>query len=810
VSREPQQIADLLIAEGNRAEDEGRLSEACDRYRAAAKAAPGYARAHLNLGIGLEAGGDVEGALQAYETALGLDPRSAYVCYNFGKLLATRGVLARAQLLLLSALETKPEFPEASVVLSGVYDAQGNLAAAAAALEAALAQRPDYAGALYNYSTVLAKLGRTAEAEGALQRTLAADPGNVDAMKLLASALARRGRLEEAAVWYRSALAAQPGLADALSDLGDVLFELNRLEEAGQCYRRAIALDPSLIEARHNLCMISYEQGRPADAISCLREVVALNPRFAKAYLSLGKLLSAERRLDEALECFQKAVAAKPDLADAHFSLGNAYKDRDRREEALACYRKALALDPEDARARWSITMSQLTAVYRDDADSGASRMAFASDLEQLERWIAAGRRERSFAVVGSQTPFFLTYQEEDNRELLRRYGGLCAGIMSDWLDRQGLVRAAGTRPRDVVRVGVVSRFFQNHSVWNAIVKGWFQRLDRSRFALHAFYLGRDEDQETRLARSLATQFDQGPAPLHRWVAAIASRELDVLIYPEIGMDPMTVQLASLRLAPVQVSTWGHPETTGLPTIDYFLSAADLEPEGAAVNYTERLRLLPHLGCYNGRPQVTPAPVDLRGLGIDPGDTILICPGTPFKYAPKHDRILARIARRVERCRLVFFTAHPPDLTAKLSARLRAALASEGVDAGKVLAFIPWQNTAEFYGLLGRAHVLLDTIGFSGFNTALQAAECSLPIVTREGRFLRGRLASGILKRMQIPELIAADEAEYVELAARLCRDAEYRAHVRQRIEAGRPALFEDAAPIRALEEFLAHPGAAT
>ncbi len=117
--------------------------------------------------------------------------------------------------------------------------------------------------------------------------------------------------------------------------------------------------------------------------------------------------------------------------------------------------------------------------------------------------------------------------------------------------------------------------------------------------------------------------------------------------------------------------------------------------------------------------------------------------------------------------------------------------------------FIPWQQKPAFYELLRRADVFLDTIGFSGFNTALQAVECGLPIVTREGRFLRGRLASGILRRMGLPELVAQSEEAYVELAVRLARDAEYREHIRSRIVASRHVLFEDMAPIRALEDFL-------
>ena len=69
--------------------------------------------------------------------------------------------------------------------------------------------------------------------------------------------------------------------------------------------------------------------------------------------------------------------------------------------------------------------------------------------------------------------------------------------------------------------------------------------------------------------------------------------------------------------------------------------------------------------------------------------------------------------------------------------------------------FIRWLNLREFHCLLRRADVLLDTIGFSGYNTALQAIECGLPLITREQQFLRGRLASGVMRPMGMVELIA-------------------------------------------------------
>ncbi|TMH21956.1 MAG: hypothetical protein E6H61_08905 [Betaproteobacteria bacterium] len=369
---------------------------------------------------------------------------------------------------------------------------------------------------------------------------------------------------------------------------------------------------------------------------------------------------------------------------------------------------------------------------------------------------------------------------------------------------------AAERRKGGLVRVGVVSPHFRNHSVWNAIVKGWFQKLDPTRFALEAFHLGFDHDGETAFARSHAAHFEEGARGLYQWAQAIVDRRPDVLVYPEIGMFPMTVRLASLRLAPVQVTTWGHPETSGLATIDYYLSAQDMEPADGQAHYTERLVTLPHLGCSYQPTQIAPADPGLAELDSASDAPVFVCPGVPFKYAPQHDQVLPGIARALGRCRFVFFRHGSGELSNKLRRRLELAFARDGLDFGDFGVFVPWLDRPSFYGLLQRADVLLDTIGFSGFNTAMQAVESALPIVTVEGRFLRGRLASGILKRMRLQELVASSPEEYVAVATRLARDGEYRKSIRGRIEAGRHILFDDDAPIRAMETFLAEARPAT
>ena len=756
--------ADRLIAKGRRLERRGDLEGACRQYRSAIKAAPGYAAAHVNLGAALEALGRESDAVMAYEAALSIDASDAHANFNLGRLYYARGRMQPAKELLYKALERKPEFPEAQVVLSSVHEALGDVEAALGALRVALRLRPGYAGALRNLGLLLGKLGRWAEAEGALR---------------------------EAA-----------GDADAQYWRGNALVHLDRAQEAAECFREALRIRPDFAEALCALGNVLGDQGRRAESIALLTRAIELQPALADAHVGLGNLRVAGRQLEDAALCYRRALELDPALLQAYINLGNVLIDLGRPGEALRSYDDALKLDPECGEACWARAMCMLPALRESPEDLARSRAAFAAELAQLEQWFDARRAERGYRIVGVQQPFWLAYQEENNVDLLCSYGRLSARLMEPWQRRQRLAPATRRAPGRI-RVGVVSQYFRRHSVWNAIIKGWFQQLDRERFELSAFCLSAEHDDETQYAKSRAARFEEGARPMQQWAECILAAQPDVLVYPEIGMDPMSVKLASLRLAPLQAASWGHPETTGLPTIDCYLSAQGMEPEGAQANYTERLVALPHLGCCV-QPEAEQPLGGLEHLGVDLSPPLLLCPGTPFKYAPEHDRVLAQIARELGRCRFVFFTHWAQALSEKLRLRLARAFGQEGLDAARYISFLPWLTRPAFFGLMQRADVFLDTIGFSGFNTALQAVQCGLPIVTREGRFLRGRLAGGILQRIGVPELVAADEAQYAALAVRLVRDPAYRDGIRRRMADGRPRLYGDTAPIRALESFLA------
>ncbi|HEX9184337.1 MAG TPA: tetratricopeptide repeat protein [Burkholderiales bacterium] len=765
----PATKADELIAAGIAAEKAGDQASALERFRAAVVAAPVYAKAHLNLGIALEATGDAEAATVAYQRALQLDAREPYARYNLGKLFFAQGAADQAVPLLVEALRLKPDLAQAQIVLALAQEALGSRTDALATLQRALLERPDDALALRHYGLLLARLARWGEAQSCLRRAVSADAADAEAACWLGIALVHLEQAGEAVPFLRSALRARPDYPEALCTLGCILVDGGGLGEARGLLARALELRPA----------------------------------YPEAFVGLGNLHHAEQRLDEAAASYRRAIALDPRFVEAHCNLGHVLVLQGEPQAALAAYDAALALDPERAEARWARAMCRIAPLRAATEDAARARAAFAADLAALERWFDARRSAAGYRAVGVQQPFWLAYQEEDNLPLLRPYGALCARLMAAWQEQHASPPALRPARKARLRVGVVSQHLRAHPVWHALTRGWLERLDLQRIELVAFYLGSAEDAETAFARSRTARFVQGARELQQWVEAIAEASPDVLIYPEIGMDPMTVKLASLRLAPLQAASWGHPETTGLPTIDCYLSARDLEPEGAQAHYSERLVALPNLGCTVQSTAPPALALDLARLGLDPADPLLICPGTPFKYAPEHDALLPAIARELGACQFVFFTHWAHALSAKLHARLAGAFERAGLDGGRHLRFVPWLSPAEFHALMRQADVCLDTIGFSGFNTALQAVECGLPMVTREGRFLRGRLASGILRRMELDELVARDAQGYIAAAVELSGDRARRDALRARIETRRHVLYGDEAPVRALEEFL-------
>ncbi len=676
---------------------------------------------------------------------------------------------------------------------------------ALAAFTLASARAPDNAGPAINIGLALNALGRPAEALAATDAVVAQWPELRLGRRHHALALANLGRKAEALQAFQFMLAEWPDDLDLLTDRGALLLGMEQFTAALSSFAQAAAMAPDDASAVFNHATALQALDRHADAVAAFEQALLLAPDMAAARINRANSLRRLTRHQDAIAEYRRVLETNSHNAVALGNLGKTLSEIGQRGPALAALDAAIAADPAIAETRWMRVTATIPSVRSAGDDVAAIRAEFAAALADYDRWSLAAGDLPAVVNVGRPHPFFLAYQEENNRDLMAGYGTHCARVMGRWLQDSGLSPSPPrSPPSGKLRVGIVSAHVLTQSVWLAIVRGWLWNADRDRIAYHVFYLGADRDPQTDLAEQLSARFEYGVRGLRDWVTAIRASELDALVYPEIGMDPLTIKLASLRLAPVQVAAWGHPETTGLPTIDAFVSAAALEPPGADAHYTEHLVSLPGLGCCYTPLPIVAEPPDLAALGLRGDVPILLCPGVPFKYVPEYDRAYVEIARRVGRCQMVFFRQDTnPLLSDAVFARMAAVFAEAGLDFADYVRPIPWQTHARFYGLMQRADLFLDTIGFSGFNTAIQAIECGLPVVTMEGKFMRGRLASGILRQMDMPELVATDLPGYVDIATSLLADPGAMAAARAKIRRNRDRLWGDIGTVRGFEDFL-------
>jgi protein O-GlcNAc transferase len=680
-----------------------------------------------------------------------------------------------------------------------LFDA-GNAAAAAPLLSAVLATpgaaTEDVHAALLLRSKVHERLSDVSAAIADLARAVAIAPRDAGARNTLGILWAEQGNIADAIAELTLAVEIDPTYARGWNNLGNALRSAGRIDEAAAAVRRAVAIDPGYALAWSQLGALLAEQGDDAGAGDAYRRALALKPDRG-TLLALAGTARRSGDLDAAIDLYTRATAFAPADSNALLQLAGTLAERDDLAAARTAYAAARSRRPTLLRAAFGEALT-LPMVYADAAAVESARAQYAAGLARLEAEVPKLVRGRAFADVVDDlrwTNFLLAYQGEDDRELQARYaeivGRAIDAVAPEWRMPPRRSAAAGR-----IRVGFATAFWSDGTA-GRYFRSWITGLDRKRFEIFVYHLRRDV---TPFLTALTPYVDRvraltGAKLLPSTIApAIRADALDVLVYPELGMDATSFALAALRLAPVQCAAWGHPVTTGHATIDAYFSCDAMEPAGADAQYTERLIRLPGIGTDYARPAV-PRDAARAHFGLPGGVPLLLCPQSLFKIHPDTDALFARVLAEAPNARLVVFEGRHPALTAKYRARLAAAFARDGV-ANERLIVLPSCGHDDYLRINAVCDAMLDTLRWSGGNTSLDALAAGLPIVTLAGRFMRGRQSAAMLSLAGLSELMAHDEEDYLRIATRLASEGEWRNAVAARLREGSDQLFGDATPV--------------
>ncbi len=645
--------------------------------------------------------------------------------------------------------------------------------------------------------------GRLPYAEDLLARARKLAPDAPHPVYLLGLLRHQQRRHDEALDLLREAMPHFQNNPVALFNHATVLLQRQRFAEAAAPLRRALSLKPGYEDAAVQLGFVLAKTGDTAGAVETFEALLTRNPKQPVAHMNLSALLMEDRR-EAALEHAQAAAKASPPdhRAPALNLEAKALALLGREEEAGHLYEQILRQEPNNIRARFGEAVL-LPQVYAGGEEVERWRERYGRKLKAFNAWLRLDTAERIAAAADAVfhlANFALPQQARNDRELQAVYGDLLhrvAAARHPEFAQPPAARAPRARPR----VGFVSAYLRHHSIAKTHGR-WLTGLDRGRFEVFAVHTGAVADAMTESFRQGCEHFLHHPQIDGSLLERLRALELNVLIYPDLGMEPAMLLPAALRLAPVQCQGLGHPVTSGLPTIDWALSSELMEPPDAEAHYTERLERLGNLSFSYSRERIERDRDGAEPPARRPGRTVYLCTQNLGKLLPRDDEIFVRVLAQVPDSEIWFLGRPEAALTERFRRRFLARCQAGGVAPERVTIH-GRLDQGGFLALNAAADVYLDGLAWSGNNTSFEAIATGLPVVTSPGKFMRGRHSAAMLTMMGLEETLAGSLDRYVEIAVRLGRDAAWRAAVTEKTRARSAVIYDDETPIRDLEAFL-------
>lgn len=457
-----------------------------------------------------------------------------------------------------------------------------------------------------------------------------------------------------------------------------------------------------------------------------------------------------------------------------------------RLSEAEALYKQVLQRDPNPT--THILLASMLPTLYESMEDLRRWRQRFTDNVRKL---VDQGVKLDLTRQLAPNT-FFPAYQGMDDLEIQRLFAKLFIA------PQEPAYQPFRPRQDKRIHIGFVSAYLKDHTI-GRLFAGMIANFTREDFQVTVLSAGNYNDATASYIRQHCDRYGRLPMDPPAARRMIAQQNLDVLFYTDIGMEPTTYSLAFTRLAPVQCVTWGHPETTGIDTVDYFISSEILDTEGAQKYYSEKLVRLRDLAIFYEKPAIAGTPPGREHFGLPADAHLYGCPQSIFKFHPEFDPLLGAILKVDPRGMLVLLKGQYAEWDLMLMRRLAKTIPN----VEKRVCWVERQDRNGFLGLNAVCDVLLDPLHFGGGNTSYEALALGVPIVTLPSKFLRGRITLAQYEAMDVMDCVVSTPQDYVKTALKLGMDKRYRRTISEKILASNDALYTSPTGLRQLEQFL-------
>ncbi|KZX50352.1 hypothetical protein A3709_11400 [Halioglobus sp. HI00S01] len=489
-------------------------------------------------------------------------------------------------------------------------------------------------------------------------------------------------------------------IAKTALDLGDTA----RASKVLQPLLEKTKASPEVITLAASVAMRANDYD---NACALMARAIKARPNDPNYFYNYGTALSIAGRKTEALEAFNRALKINPDLLIVYPNRGHTLRDLGRSAEAVESYLKVFGAANVDL-----ATMSQILL---------SMHMFSQSDHQLLFNM------HRQLAVAISKANPRL----EQNRTI-----------------------DSGKK----IRIGYLSPRFSREIV-GYFFKPLFDHHDRERFEVYLYNVTPRTDELTEYFRERADAWiDVGKLSDQAAAQRIVDDGIDVLVDLAGHAPENRIGIMARKPAPVQVSMLDYFDTTGLDTMDYYVSDAFSSPPDSAQQFTEELLLLDQPRLVYEAPDYAPEPVFNTAM-----DAPLV-----FGSFNRHHKMVPHVIATwcallngVPGSRLVLKGSAFGEADSQTVFLER--FAEHGIGAERI-EFRGISPHAEMFAEYGDIDIALDTFPYNGGLTTCESLWMGTPVLTLLGERIISRQTAGMLASLEIEGFTASDEEEFVRL----------------------------------------------
>jgi len=610
--------------------------------------------------------------------------------------------------------------------------------------------------------------GRLGEAEKLYRQARLAAPGQFDPFHLSGTLAYQQSRFQDAVELLTRAYRMNPKMAVCEMRLGLALAAVGRHVEAEKRLRGAVEKDPKSAEAWNNLAFTLRVIGRVAEAKDAYGKAIEAKPDFYEAIDRLGALVADTQGLPAGIPYFRRAIEVKPSYAPAWANLGLALNADRKLTEAIAAFDRALKLDPKLVQARVGRALAYQQSYRIEEA---AKEFGAAAAQDPLNHEARTGRLlTLNYLNTLSRAELFAEHLAYDR--------GLDQGGFK--IDPATVKFGNSLEPDRRLRVAFLSPDLRTHSV-AFFIEPILRYLDRSLFQVYLYHDHFLVDELSKKLGGMAEVWRNFVGQMHDVVEKTIRADAPDILVDLAGHTGLSrLPVFARRVAPVQISYLGYPNTTGLRTMDYRFVDAITDPPGEDdAFHTEKLVRFSRCNWTFQPPVDAPLPSRVTG-DANATEAPPIVFGSFNNFAKVSDetlRLWAQVLAAVPGSQLLLKGHGLPD--AGTTERVQQRLALLNVEPSRIRLLGRTPGIADHLTLYSEIDIALDTFPYHGTTTTCEALWMGVPVVTLQGNRHASRVSASILTAVGHPEWIAHQSEQYVAIARELANDPSQRARLR-------------------------------